>query len=162
MGPRDARGSAQLRAGRPAGVEPVGGRVEDLDVSLIARELRIGVAHLVPQRAEQVEADDRPEGVPDDDDPPIAPAGVQAPEQLEALAADRLARGDIRRPGREIADRVGEVGAQEPAEGVETPEQRAFLAELKCEEIQGFLVGRPSPVVSFDSPFARQRFRAAG
>lgn len=47
------------------------------------------------------------------------------------------------------------------AEGVETAEQRAFLAELKCEEIQGFLVGRPSPVVSFESPFARQRFRAA-
>ncbi|MGA0530521.1 putative bifunctional diguanylate cyclase/phosphodiesterase [Hansschlegelia sp. KR7-227] len=48
------------------------------------------------------------------------------------------------------------------AEGVETPEQRAFLAELRCEEIQGYLVGRPSPVVSFDSVFAKQRMRAAG
>jgi diguanylate cyclase (GGDEF)-like protein len=48
------------------------------------------------------------------------------------------------------------------AEGVETPEQRAFLAELHCEEIQGYLVGRPSPVVSFESPFAKQRMRAAG
>nr|WP_261404107.1 EAL domain-containing protein [Chenggangzhangella methanolivorans] len=48
------------------------------------------------------------------------------------------------------------------AEGVETPEQRAFLAELNCEEIQGYLVGRPSPVVSFESPFSRQRMLAAG
>lgn len=48
------------------------------------------------------------------------------------------------------------------AEGVETPEQRAFLAELNCEEIQGYLVGRPSPVVSFESPFAKQRMKAAG
>jgi diguanylate cyclase (GGDEF)-like protein len=47
------------------------------------------------------------------------------------------------------------------AEGVETPEQRAFLTELHCEEIQGYLVGRPSPVVSFESPFAKQRMRAA-
>ena len=48
------------------------------------------------------------------------------------------------------------------AEGVETAEQRAFLAELNCEEIQGYLIGRPSPVVSFESPFAKQRMRAAG
>lgn len=48
------------------------------------------------------------------------------------------------------------------AEGVETPEQRAFLAELHCEEIQGYLVGRPSPVVSFESPFARPRYLNAG
>ena len=54
------------------------------------------------------------------------------------------------------------VGVPITAEGVETPEQRAFLAELNCDEIQGYLVGRPSPVVSFESPFVRQRMRAAG
>lgn len=48
------------------------------------------------------------------------------------------------------------------AEGVETAEQRTFLAELNCEEIQGYLVGRPSPVVSFESPFAKQRLGAVG
>lgn len=48
------------------------------------------------------------------------------------------------------------------AEGVETPEQRAFLADLRCEEIQGYLVGRPSPVISFESPFSKQRMLAAG
>lgn len=48
------------------------------------------------------------------------------------------------------------------AEGVETDEQRAFLAELDCEEIQGYLVGRPSPVISFESPFHKPRARIAG
>ena len=43
------------------------------------------------------------------------------------------------------------------AEGVETAEQRAFLAELNCEEIQGYLIGRPSPVVSFDGAMTRTR-----
>ncbi len=32
------------------------------------------------------------------------------------------------------------------AEGVETPQQRAFLAAEDCNEIQGFLIGRPEPI----------------
>ena len=32
------------------------------------------------------------------------------------------------------------------AEGVETEAQHAFLAELRCTEIQGYLVGRPEPI----------------
>jgi len=32
------------------------------------------------------------------------------------------------------------------AEGVETEAQQAFLAELDCAEIQGFLIGRPQPI----------------
>jgi diguanylate cyclase (GGDEF)-like protein len=32
------------------------------------------------------------------------------------------------------------------AEGVETPEQRAFLLALGCNELQGFMLGHPSPL----------------
>jgi predicted signal transduction protein with EAL and GGDEF domain len=32
------------------------------------------------------------------------------------------------------------------AEGVETQAQQAFLAELDCAEIQGYLIGRPQPI----------------
>ena len=32
------------------------------------------------------------------------------------------------------------------AEGVETPQQRAFLAAEDCNEIQGYLIGRPEPI----------------
>jgi diguanylate cyclase (GGDEF)-like protein/PAS domain S-box-containing protein len=36
------------------------------------------------------------------------------------------------------------------AEGVETQEQHSFLADLECEGIQGFLVGRPQSIKLFD------------
>ncbi|WP_164437466.1 EAL domain-containing protein, partial [Pseudomonas viridiflava] len=32
------------------------------------------------------------------------------------------------------------------AEGVETPEQRAFLTENHCDQIQGYLVSKPLPL----------------
>ena len=35
------------------------------------------------------------------------------------------------------------------AEGVETEEQRAFLAAEQCSEIQGYLVGRPKPIADY-------------
>ena len=35
------------------------------------------------------------------------------------------------------------------AEGVETKEQLAFLAGESCDEIQGFLLGRPKPIVAY-------------
>jgi len=35
------------------------------------------------------------------------------------------------------------------AEGVETEDQRAFLARERCREIQGYLVGRPQPIADY-------------
>ena len=35
------------------------------------------------------------------------------------------------------------------AEGVETEEQRMFLAAERCSEIQGYLVGRPKPIADY-------------
>ncbi len=41
------------------------------------------------------------------------------------------------------------------AEGVETEEQVRFLASEKCEEIQGYLVGRPLPIADYAEAVGR-------
>ena len=46
--------------------------------------------------------------------------------------------------GRSLAMRVA-------AEGVETEEQLELLRAMRCDEVQGFLLGRPSPAETFES-----------
>jgi EAL domain-containing protein (putative c-di-GMP-specific phosphodiesterase class I) len=41
------------------------------------------------------------------------------------------------------------------AEGVETEEQSALLRILGCDELQGYLLGRPKPREVFESRFLR-------
>ena len=41
------------------------------------------------------------------------------------------------------------------AEGVETEEQRQFLAGETCDEIQGFLIGRPQPIADYAAVVGR-------
>jgi diguanylate cyclase (GGDEF)-like protein len=36
------------------------------------------------------------------------------------------------------------------AEGVETPEQRDFLRQVRCEVLQGYLISRPQPAAAFE------------
>ena len=42
------------------------------------------------------------------------------------------------------------------AEGVETKEQLAFLAREGCDEVQGYLIGRPRPIDEYASLLARR------
>jgi len=42
------------------------------------------------------------------------------------------------------------------AEGVESPEQLAFLARESCDEVQGFLIGRPAPIEEYATMVGRK------
>jgi EAL domain-containing protein (putative c-di-GMP-specific phosphodiesterase class I) len=42
------------------------------------------------------------------------------------------------------------------AEGVETSEQLAFLSREACNEVQGFLIGRPLAIESYDEILGRR------
>ena len=42
------------------------------------------------------------------------------------------------------------------AEGVESAEQLAFLARESCDEVQGFLIGRPAPIEEYAASIGRK------
>ncbi|MGI4976116.1 MAG: putative bifunctional diguanylate cyclase/phosphodiesterase, partial [Janthinobacterium lividum] len=54
------------------------------------------------------------------------------------------------------------MGFSAIAEGIETPEQASRLRAKGCEEVQGFLFGRPMPAAEFASLLARQAAVQAG
>ena len=47
------------------------------------------------------------------------------------------------------------------AEGVETEEQLAFLSKEGCNEMQGFLIGRPKPIRDYGELVGREKTRSA-
>jgi len=47
------------------------------------------------------------------------------------------------------------------AEGVETREQNAFLSGEDCDEIQGFLIGRPAPIADYAHYIGERELRRA-
>jgi diguanylate cyclase (GGDEF)-like protein/PAS domain S-box-containing protein len=62
---------------------------------------------------------------------------------------------------RGIVDIAHGLEKQALAEGIETEEQRAFLASLGCDLGQGFLFSRPVPVAEIEAMLAAERRRAA-
>ena len=62
--------------------------------------------------------------------------------EIETSAADRAIVSAVIRMAHGLSFRV-------TAEGVETEEQLAYLREQGCEEVQGFLFGRPKPAEEF-------------
>jgi len=48
------------------------------------------------------------------------------------------------------------LGVPVVAEGVETEEQRQFLADEKCDGIQGYLIGRPKPIAEYAGMVGRK------
>jgi EAL domain-containing protein (putative c-di-GMP-specific phosphodiesterase class I) len=62
---------------------------------------------------------------------------------------------------RTIVGLAHNLGLAVTAEGVETPEQLAMVREFMCEEVQGYLLGRPLPMGApsqLSSARARQDF----
>jgi EAL domain-containing protein (putative c-di-GMP-specific phosphodiesterase class I) len=49
-----------------------------------------------------------------------------------------------------------DLGLPVLAEGVETERQRAFLANERCDEIQGYLIGHPQPIEAYWKMVGRQ------
>jgi EAL domain-containing protein (putative c-di-GMP-specific phosphodiesterase class I) len=48
------------------------------------------------------------------------------------------------------------------AEGVETRDQRAFLAAEFCDNLQGYLIGRPLPITDYAELLGRQAIAQHG
>ena len=49
------------------------------------------------------------------------------------------------------------LGLSTIAEGVETQEQLAVLADIGCDAIQGYVLGRPVPADEFEDLYLRNR-----
>ncbi len=64
---------------------------------------------------------------------------------------DLLSNPDDAAIARAILALAKSLGLTVIAEGVETRDQQAFLADLGCEGFQGFLFGRPGPVEDLDA-----------
>jgi EAL domain-containing protein (putative c-di-GMP-specific phosphodiesterase class I) len=76
---------------------------------------------------------------------------------LDELKLDRSFVTDIGNSGRDqviaasVVQLAQRLGLRVVAEGVETEMRAAALAEMGCHIHQGYLYGRPAPVVGFSS-----------
>jgi len=70
-------------------------------------------------------------------------AGLQRDRSSEVIVQTIIALGQS-------------LGLTVIAEGVETESQRDMLTRLGCEAFQGYLIGRPMPMVDFEARFLRR------
>jgi diguanylate cyclase (GGDEF)-like protein/PAS domain S-box-containing protein len=76
---------------------------------------------------------------------------------FDKLKIDRSFVSDLRSEGSDAAIArtiiaIGhELGMRVSAEGVETPSQRQLLCALGCDELQGYLLGRPQPAEQLEA-----------
>ena len=81
---------------------------------------------------------------------------------LHTLKIDRRFVGDLR-DGRSstitraILSLARNLGIVAVAEGVETEEQRRFLTDAGCDQVQGFLIAPPLPKAAFERFLAERR-----
>jgi EAL domain-containing protein (putative c-di-GMP-specific phosphodiesterase class I) len=61
-----------------------------------------------------------------------------------------------------IIEMAHSLGRRVVAEGVETAESLSLLGQLKCDQIQGYYVGRPVPIRDFYEHLAQSQVRATG
>ncbi len=142
-----------------AGLEP--GRLElELTESLLMRDLDAAVGTLARLRAAGMKLAIDDFGV-----------GYSSLNYLTRFGVDRLKidrsfmaglpdsenRGIVRA----VISMARSLNLQVVGEGVEQPEQLAFLEREGCDLVQGYLLGRPMPADDFDALLAEHRRRTA-
>ena len=70
--------------------------------------------------------------------------------KLDKVLVDHLAQENGLYVLKTIVDMARTVGIQTIAEGVETEEQLALLTKIGCDQVQGFLLGRPVRASEFE------------
>lgn len=56
-----------------------------------------------------------------------------------------------------VVEMVRQLGLETVAEGVETEEQYQFLEDIQCDNIQGYLLGKPMPEPQFVEVYKKER-----
>jgi len=125
-----------------------------VDPACLELELTEGVASDDPERAVEIMADLHARGVRmsiDDFGTGYSSLSYLKRFQVYKLKIDQSFVRDIHVDAEDkaivsaIIHMASSLGLQTIAEGVETPEQRQFLQDQGCDEIQGYLISRPLP-----------------
>jgi diguanylate cyclase len=80
----------------------------------------------------------------------------------QSFVRDMLNDSDCASIVRSLVELAHELGISVVAEGVETPKQLTYLKHIKCDEVQGFLIGRPAPLDLIPAMLAEQSHASPG